>query len=180
MGASLKITQNNIAAKLEDMARNSKDSSGFLNRVIYRMYQNAQIERWMTENSSQGGKWKPLNPRYAAYKKRAYGGGTKFRYYPSLGLSRPIGVFPTYPGKGTKMMIATGRLAGSVIGPNPEYKEGVGEHRKYVTENTLTIETVVPYGKDAAEQRPFMQFSDRTLEAMRAAYKQWVLYRRTF
>lgn len=172
--------QDNISRKLEDMARNAKDGAGFLNRVAYVMYQNAQIDRWMSENASQGSKWTPLNAKYAAWKKRAYGGGKKYRYYPSLGLTRPIGDYPSYPGKGTKMLIAKGSLVGSVIGNNPEYKTGLEYHRKFVTDSTLTVETTIPYASYVAEKRPFMEFSASTLRDMRQAYAQWVKYRRTF
>lgn len=178
--ASLVTMQNGIAEKLDALSRNAKDSSGFLNRVAYPMYQNAQIQRWMSENSSELGKWSPLNAAYALRKKRMYGGGSKYRYFPSLKLTKVIGTYPSFPGQGTKMLIAKGRLVGSVIGNNPLYREGVSDHRKFVTDQSLTVETVVPYAKYVAEKREFMKFSEDTLRSMRQAYTEWVKFRRTF
>ena len=179
-GVSMKATQNKIAEKLDFMARNAKDARGFINRVLYRQYQNAQITRWMTEGASENQKWAPLNPSYALRKKRMYGGGLKYRYYPSLKLTRPIGTYPSYPGKGTKTLIATGRLVGSVIGPNKEYQEGVGDHRKIVTNSSLIVSTIVPYGSDVNKLRNFMTFAPKTIAEWKQNYKEWVEFRRTF
>lgn len=173
----LKKAQDNISKRLNEMVKKSNDTRGFLNRVIYPMYQKAQIQRWMTENSSEGGRWKALDPKYAAWKKRAYSGGTRYKFIGGRGEGRPwqaIGTWPVGPGRGEKILIASGRLVGSSIGPNDQYTVGVDDHRKIVTAKTLKVFTVVDYAKTVAEDRPFMKFSQKTIREMRKAYAKYV------
>jgi len=120
MKPSLKVTSSGASMKLETMLDRGRAMQSFLDRNIYRIYQNAQRDRWMTENSSQSGngqKWEPLDSAYATRKRRIYA---------------------SYEGGGTKMLVATGKLYKAVVGP------GQGQ-RKIVTNSKLYISTTVPY-----------------------------------
>lgn len=127
-----------IEKKIDAMVARSNRIQGYLNRVVYRQYQNAQRKRWMTENVSEGERWLPLNPAYAARKRE---------------------VFASYRGAGRKMLIATGRLSQAVIG-------GSDEHKKTVTNRQMTIAWSTPYAVYVEEVRPFAEFSDKTMEGI--------------
>ena len=132
---------------------------------VYKIYQNAQRKRWMTEGASEGKKWKALSPAYIERKKIMYGGGQKHKWIGGRGKGRPwtkAGKWPSYPGKGTKMLIATNRLYESVVGPH-------ADHRKMVTEKRLIVGTRVKYAHDVNKVRPFNHWSKDTLDKMRLA-----------
>jgi hypothetical protein len=124
-------------AKLLDKA---KGVSGFLARDVYTIYQNAQVERWQTENASEGSTWERINPLYAKSK-----------------LKR----FAAYPGQGQRLMIATSRLVKAATG------QDLADHRRLITDTSMEIHVTVPYGKYAEEVRPFMKFSPQTIKTMR-------------
>jgi len=134
----VKPFERGIQANLEAMVSRANSVQGYLNRNLYRQYQNAQRTRWQTEGASEGTKWLPLNPGYA---------------------KRKLVRFASYPGGGRKMMIATKRLFDAVVGPS-------GEHRKEVTSRSLTIGWTTPYAVYADEKRPFSSFSNKTEQQM--------------
>lgn len=136
-----------VTAKLRGMAQRASAVRGFMIRNIYPMYQNAQRERWMTENTSEFSRWEKLDPIYAARKRKE---------------------FAEYEGGGTKMLIATGKLFHSVIGP--------GEGFRMVATNTgLTIATSIEYAPFVNEKRPFREWSPRTIKKMRDAIADFML-----
>jgi len=170
----MKQIQNSIEKNLQGMIERGNSMKGFLNRVTYTQYQKFQMERWKTENASEGGRWKALQPAYKLYKLKRYGGGPKFKWVGGQGKNRPwqrAGNWKNYPGSGTKTLIATGRLVSSVIGPvvgasafpmAPSQKD----HRKIVTNKSLEVYTTVEYAGDVAEDREFMVFSRRHMREM--------------
>lgn len=134
MKPSLKVTSSGASMKLETMLDRGKSMQSFLNRNIYQIYQSAQRERWMTENSSQSGngqRWERLDPTYAKRKRRIYA---------------------SYEGGGSKMLVATGKLYKAVVGP------GQGQ-RKIVTNSKLYISTNVPYAGNVDDARSFASWS---------------------
>lgn len=151
------------------MLERGKSMRGYLNRVTYAKYQKFQMERWKTENASEGTKWKKLSPIYKAYKLKRYGGGPRYKWIGGQGTGRPwkrAGRWPNYPGSGTKTLIATGRLVSSVIGPvmgatSFPMKSSAKDHRKIVTNTSLEVYTVVEYAEKVAKDREFMKFSRR-------------------
>lgn len=149
MKLRLRQLESTVVARMEAILDRAIQPQGFINRVIYPMYQKAQIERWQTENESEGKRWKPLNPDYREAKKRIY---------------------REYPYAGTRMLIATGTLFKSVVGTMASF------HRKIVTMDGLVVMTTVPYAQDVADARPFMEFSPRskTVREMRQAYREWL------
>jgi len=123
-----------ITKYLKGLRQRERALEGYLNRNVLRQYQNLQRKRWITENVSEGKEWAKLNPTYAAWKKKR---------------------FATYPGGGTKKLIASGTLFVSVIGPGKGF-------RKVTTPRSLYLATTIEYARHVNEARPFDQWSDRS------------------
>lgn len=136
---TLKKVQAGIEKRLEEMMDRSRALRTYFLTQIYPYYQNLQRTRWMTEGSSEGPAWKAINPLYAAYKRTR---------------------FVSYDGHGTKMMIATGRLFKSVIGPG-------ADHTVRVDDRSITIGTTVEYAKFAGKIRPIFKFKKSEISAMK-------------
>ena len=148
MKPSLKVVENGVSLKIGSMIDRGQAMRSFLNRNIYRIYQNAQRERWETINNSQGREWKPLNEVYAQRKKR---------------------LFASYEGGGSKMLIATGRLFKSVVGP------GKGQ-RKIVTNKSLYIATSVPYAGFVDDVRTFTTWGAPFRQKVKKAVSDFIFY----
>lgn len=131
--ASLKIITDGIGQQIKGYLDRSKFIDGYLNRTVYPEYQNRQRMRWQTENTSEGTQWKSLKPEYAERKKS---------------------IFASYEGSGTKMMIATGRLFKSVIGPGKD-------HRKIVSNGRLTVSWTTPYAIYTEDVRPVNEWDPK-------------------
>jgi hypothetical protein len=198
MARGLRVVSDQITPRLQAMIDRSKSVQAFLNSVIYTMYQNFQMQRWMTEGSSEGESWPALNSTYAKYKLRRYGGGAKFKWIGGRGLGdtkfdgegqtrpwNPIGTWPSYPGGGTKMMIGTTRLVSAIVGPNDVYNEGLRFHRKVVDATSITIsvdsseeadskDPGSKYFEYALVARDYLFFSQSHLNDMKAALKAYV------
>lgn len=132
---------------------------------IYKLYQKFQTERFQTENASEGKPWDELNQDYKKSKLRR---------------------FKSFPGNGTKMMIATGTLAGAAIGPGaPFASEGISAHRALFTKNSMQISVDTSgvnaqgkpfkYARYANAKRPFMNFSEGHLDQMKEELSQFIL-----
>lgn len=130
----LTVLSRGIENRLEKYLEREAALQSYLNKNVVEQYRNIQRRRWMTENASEGQVWDRLNPGYAAQKKRVYA---------------------LYPGRGTKMMIRTGDLFESVIGPGKGF-------RKIATPRSLVISTTNPYAADANAQRNFTSYSAKT------------------
>ncbi len=136
MGASIVKIAGGVTEGLEGMIKRANLIPAYLDRVVYREYQKAQRTRWMTENNHDdftGGQWAPLDPAYKAWKKKRYADS---------------------PGGGSKTLIRTGRLYSAVIGPSTD-------HRKIVTNDSLTVSHSVEYGRFVTATRPFDTWSDK-------------------
>lgn len=129
------------------MLDRSKKTKAYLDRVIYRQYQNAQRKRWISENSSEGIVWSRLNPKYAESKKKR---------------------FAAYPGQGTKMLIATGQLQSDVIG-------GGSGHRKIVTDDSIAINWTTPYAVAVDSVRTFSTFGEKTMDEMYSGIAKFIM-----
>lgn len=130
----LTVVSRGIEKQLQRYLDREAALQSYLNKNVVEQYRNIQRRRWMTENASEGKVWDRLNPGYAAQKRRIYA---------------------LYPGRGTKMMIRTGDLFESVIGPGKGF-------RKITTPRSLIISTTNPYASDANEMRNFTNYSAKT------------------
>lgn len=135
-------------ARLEGIVSRAKASRTFLNRNVLGWYRNVQRTRWMTENNSEGTQWTALNP---AYKKRKL---TQFR---------------GYPGNGNTMLMATGALFKSVIGPGPGF-------RKVVTDRQLIIGTSIPYASYVDEVRTFTTYGEESRRELLTQYAKFLAW----
>jgi len=145
---NLTVTNNGVSLALTALIDRGRSMQSFLNRNIYRIYQNAQRTRWMTENESEGGRWKGLNAKYERYKRKR---------------------FASYEGAGTKMLIATNRLYKSVIGP------GNGQ-RKIVTNSSMVISTNVGYAKYVDDARSFSTWGPEFRAKIKQSIGDFIMY----
>jgi len=154
--------KNDFTIKVDKMLSQAGSIPAAMAR-IYPMYQRFQTQRFMTENESQGNRWAPLSEKYSARKPRQ---------------------FASYPGSGSKLMIATGTLAGAVIGPGAPFP-GTDRHRFITTTTGMTI-AVEQSGKNAAgkpfdyvehaaEIRPIMTFNSDSIDQMKEELKKFIL-----
>lgn len=143
---TLESLHDNVTKRLQSMVDKTKSMQTYFARVAYPRYQRTQIERWMSENQSQMGKWKPLTSLYARQKLSKYSG---------------------YDYGGTKMLIGTGILFKSVVGP------GDGHGAKF-TNTSMEIKTTVSYAPYVAAHRPFMEFSKATVQAWKKDMQEYV------
>ena len=156
MNASL--TQKNDPVKKMAQAMTKmlgSDLSGFLDRNVFPIYKQAQLNRWMTENQSETGQWRDLSPEYLKYKKKK---------------------FAAYPGSGTKKIIAKDRLRSAAAGET----SGLN---KIVTPSGMTLAIdlgALPYARYVADGThgltgfDIMKFGDATIDTMRQAVIRYV------
>lgn len=145
--AGISTLEDGIQQRLRGMLSRTDTIQSYLNRNLLRQFQQAQMKRWMTENDSEGGKWKPLTPKYAKYKRRK---------------------FSSAPGGGNALMVATGRLASGAQARDSSY------FYKIVTNSSFTLGinlSALPYAAYPGRTRPYMQFSKETLRQ----FKQGIL-----
>jgi len=155
------INETSITQMFNNMLSRTKLADGWLNRVAVPLLYEVQRQRWMTENTSEGDQWAPLNPVYARYKLKRYGGGPK----------RDGGTWPNYPGSGTKLMIATGRLVDSMSKPGGD---GVKMVQRMGTTTRLTLGTLLDYAKYPNATRNFTDLSQSTVDNITEQYVAYV------
>lgn len=150
MSASFTQTSAGIEASLNGMISRSKTMSSYLNRTLFQQYQTAQLNRWQTEGSSEKMPWAPLNPKYERYKKKK---------------------FASYPGAGNALMIATGHLSAGATAQDSTY------FYKQVTDSQFVVGLNVgalPYAPYPGVLRPYMQFSQETMDSWRKGIADYV------
>jgi hypothetical protein len=173
--SGLRKVQDDFSLTMNKMIdRTNSPQAGFAR--IYKIYQRLQTQRFMTENQSEGGQWDPLDGTYQKYKTKRYGGGPK----------RGGGTWKSWPGNGTKMLIGTGTLAGAVIGPgSPFNTAGISSHKVLFTKSSMEIRIEqggtnaegrpFNYAGSVDEKRPFMEFSDQSLDLMKEELTKFVI-----
>lgn len=172
--ANIFTKKTEVRDKLDGMIKRGGSPESFLVRVAYPLYQARQSKRWITEGASENVTWQTLNANYAKWKTTR---------------------FANYAGNGTKMLIATGRLAESVIGrplkSGMDTKEiiiddsgkkitktatianGIKDHSVMVTKSSLVVQSLVEYAAQVNAKRPIWKFNDDFFKRLRAAYKGW-------
>lgn len=138
--------RDDVTTRLTEMVGKVGNMQGFLNRVIYQEYRLIQINRWDTENRSEGSQWPSINRLYASYK-----------------LHR----FAQYPYAGAKMGVATGTLLQGAVGPS-------SNHRKIATKSSLVVSTTVPYATHFDADRSINTYSKKTMDRLRGMVKDYV------
>lgn len=156
----LKELTNTIRTQVEQTLSRAENGRAWLARVAYPAYQNAQVERWQTQNTGRfsfGGRWLDNSSRYKNWKRKGYA---------------------NYPGSGRFVMIATARLVSSVIGQAGgafvNNQDGLAQHRRIIGPRSLEVFTTVDYANKVAEKRPFMQFSEEFYRSLQGDYQTWI------
>lgn len=181
MSDPLTLVQNGFQSWVKKVL-DPNNIQGALARGVYPLYQQFQTQRFQTENASEGTAWVSLEPKYAQYKLKRYGGGKK---RPSK--KDPRDQWQSWPGAGRKMLIGTGTLAGAVIGPsrgNPFNSSGISAHSALFTSTSMTIQVNTGglnaegrkfvYPPFVNQKRPIMEFSTDHLNQMKAAILQFL------
>lgn len=169
--ARLIKTSDGIGQALNAFIQRGKTVQAYLNRKAYRQYQTAQKERWQSENTSETGQWAPLStkPFFAYWEKGPDG---KFGTYYAGGYEEQKKyLYAEFPGGGNALMIATGKLSQAAMG------RGDGK-LKVITNTTMTVgidDSAIPYGKWAAEARPFMHFGPTTIQKITGDLARWLI-----
>lgn len=161
MSDSIKLIKNGVKDRLDGMLTRAKSTQATAR--IYPLYQKLQTERFRTENASEGAVWLPLNPVY----KR-----------------RKLKLFAGYPGAGSKTLIGTSTLAGAVIGPGSPFL-GTEKHTALFSPYKMQIQVSMSgktaagkpftYAGYVAEQRPFMEFSEKSLTLMKNELRKFLV-----
>ncbi len=139
MNLKLDVAIDSATEFLHGMLDRAKMPAAWLNRVAYPELLRIQRRRWETEGASEGDPWLPLNDTYRAKK---------------------LKMFRDYPGRGTKMLVATGRLIDSMTKP------GDPDHYKLVTEKRIEVGTQLEYAKFVGELRDITTLSQDTVDEL--------------
>lgn len=150
MATALKAIQDGIREDLTSKLTRADTIDAYMNTALFRQWQRAQVERWKTENQSEGARWLPVTPEYGNRKR------TKFA---------------SYPGGGAVTMVATGKLMTAATGRGPNFLKKVTS-KQAVFGVSLSG---VPYASFAAEARPFMEFSDSTEDEFRRGIDKFLM-----
>jgi hypothetical protein len=179
------------------MIERGKDMRAALARV-YPVYQKLQVQRFQTNNASEGDEWDDLNQEYAKYKLKRYGGGVRHKWVGGRGKDgfdkegqprpwEPVGTWKSYPYQGTQMLVGTSMLAGAVIGrfSGSPFTYGTGNHDVLFTPTQMIVSVQesgdnpdgrpFDYARFVNEKRPFMIFSDESLDLMRDEVSKYLL-----
>jgi hypothetical protein len=162
MNVGLTEIRNDVQTKLNNLLTQAKSTKAMAR--VYSMYQALQVERFKTEGASEKMPWDPYSSqKYAEYKKKKYA---------------------KYPGSGSKLLIATSTLAGAIIGPGAPFK-GIEKHRAQFLTGAMRIAVEqsgvnaegkpFTYPQRVAQIRPFMEFSDKSINKMKEELKKFLI-----
>lgn len=147
MSKKIKITKNDLERKIRRIVDRRNNIILFFKRVTFEQYKRFQLERWKTENVSQGKRWKPLGEKYKKYK---------------------IVKYRNYPGKGTKLLVATGNLLRATVD-----KPFFLATRNWVKISTNTSKAY--YAEYVHKNRPISGFNNATMNKFIAALKRYIV-----
>lgn len=152
MAEGLNSVEDGIRKNLRAKLDRAKSVSSYLNRTLIKKFQKAQIERWQTQNASEGAIWRQIDPE------SAYGKWKRKNYSNSYG-------------GGVITMIRTGDLSkGAQLRDADKYLKIVSDVSFFVSINVGTIPYAIYPGKD----RPFMNFGKNTLDDWKAGIMQFI------
>lgn len=119
-------------------------------RIGYPLYINAQKQRWITQNASEGATWKSLSPSYLSWKT------LKQKQAPEQ-----------YPG-GKRVLVLTGSLFNSVTGKDKSH------HKALFLKSGFSVSSTLPYAKHVNEVRPFVGFGDVTNDKIKNSATKFI------
>lgn len=178
MSQGIRKTKDGFSQQMKDMITRSKSAQGGFAR-IYALYQKFQLQRFMSTGSSEEQNWATLSKDYAQSKLRIFGGGPR-----RASKKRAAGNWNSYPGNGRQMMIATGTLAGAVIGQGAPFS-GTDRHRAMFTATSMNISVEnsgqngegkpFNYGAYADQKRSLMKFSTAHIQQMKTTMRAFLV-----
>lgn len=149
MHAQIKVDA--IYENIDRIIASANSVRGYINRVVFAQYQQAQIERFKSAGdgsssatTSEGDSWPKLNPKYLTQKRKKHANDDY---------------------GGNQMLVATGDLLKGVVFPN-----------KRVLQYGLEVYVTVPYAKYVAQTRSFMTFSDSTRQSILDGMRSYMRY----
>lgn len=147
MDAKIEQTSNKILFRLQGMVQRGRSVSAYLNRSFYQQFLNAQQQRFQTQNASQQGEWKALDPLY---------------------LKRRI---RKWPASGDAILVRTQALAKGSQGLDSSY------FYKTVSDDQFIFginRGAIPYSQYPGAIRPFMSFTQATLDSWHAGISNYI------
>lgn len=152
---NIQIKVDTINSQLEGMLTRVKGMQAYLNRVVFKQYQVAQLERWKSAgtgqnavHTSEGDFWDALQPAYYKRKRKLY---SEYAY------------------AGNQFLVASGKLLQKVINPD-----------KIVTPKSITMRVPISYAPYVAEKRPFMTFGEKTTGIIMDGIRDFMLWGKNF
>jgi len=144
---ALSTIKNDIASRLTKMIEMANNFEQTWTRNLKPRYQNYQMRRWKAQGAiGELGKWKPLSPRYEAWKK---GPTSKAQH------------------GGKFILILHGALIESVIGIRAYSGEGVSYYREKVEKDNVQISTALPYAGYVDSVRTFTKYDKKFINEMK-------------
>lgn len=132
----------------QGMLSRSALPAGYLARVVYKQILQIQLDRWQSENVTQGPKWDKLTDDYAKRKLKKYA---------------------AYRGRGTKLLIATGALWESMTG------QDLSNHYQAISNTSIEVGTLLPYAKWVNEKRNITNLTTAQIRGFRKGFIDYVL-----
>lgn len=181
MNLKYEHVEGEVTSRLMSALSRGNDLRGYLDRVVFGQYCEAQIKRFETEGASEGAKWRALDSKYEAYKKR------KFASYPYGG--RRIGVgygnlLKVSVGKDSEIVTdthQTGKNAGkkyekkrSTIVKHSGLKSGKYFY-KIATPRSLVVYLTLPYAEYFDEERSISHWSRATMDNIENGVMNYVM-----
>jgi hypothetical protein len=159
--------ESKITKRLDTMVANAGNAQGYLARVVYPQFQQAQINQFRSAGdgsrdvvTSEGHDWVALTESYRYAK-----------YWRNVERQSKRGRGKPYSYTQAGFLIATGTLFQSVVGTSSEF------HRRIVTPSSIQITTTLPYAKHVAEKRPFMQLGTDTMTMIKRGLRDYLVGR---
>lgn len=155
MAVTTKVVTNSVTKRLNELKKRI-NSEAVIARQIWPMYQTAQVERFKSNNATEGETWNPLSPLYYKWKSsRSYfnRGGSKVKI----------------KGGGTQTLVLTGALYNAIMA-----KSGGS---RVITPGKMTISITLDYASFVNDARDFVTFSQATKNRFKEAYLKYVMKR---
>ena len=150
---TIKMNTSKFDAWVKDALAIDKELNGFLNRVIFPFLfkgdSSRQAKRWMSKGASEGKVWAPLSPAYA---------------------KRKLSLFKSYPGSGTKLLVATSRL----LAANTGRPQDPSDLSKVVQNGVLFVRIGVTYAGLVNRKRNFITFGGETYREMKKMLRDYI------
>lgn len=150
--------ESSILQKLNELKNSVKNLDAVIARRIWPLYQELQVERFKSQNQSEGETWSPLSPKYYKWK-------TSRTFFKREGKKVPI------KAGGKQTLVLTGALYSAIMA------KGSGGSR-VIQNGKLIVNITLDYAEDVNERRNFTDFSISSLNKMKQELVDYLLKNR--